>query len=254
MRQEKRERHAKILATLGEEPSVRVAALAHQLGVSTETIRRDFEELTRTGLISRTYGGAVRKLGADTHSAAEHQKLLLAERQRIAKAAVDEVADARILLIGSGATAVMVAQQIAARLKHITVVTHSFAVAAAAGVNHLVEVMMIPGLYHSAKASTTGGHAIVFLQNLYADWVILGASGLTEDGPNDAMPEIAAVNVAMLSRAARCLIAADQSKFNQPFSTRFADWSQISTLVTDAAPPTGLRKTLESNHVKLLVA
>ncbi|MDE1895872.1 MAG: DeoR/GlpR transcriptional regulator [Rhodospirillales bacterium] len=254
MRQEKRERHAKILAMLGDASSVRVAGLAHQLGVSTETIRRDFEELTRAGLLSRTYGGAVRKLGADTHNAAGHKELLLAERQRIAKATVDEVADARILLIGSGATAVHIARQIAARLKDITVVTHSFAVAAAVGVNHLVEVMMIPGLYHSAKASTTGGHAIVFLQSLYADCVILGASGLTEDGPNDALPEIAAVNAAMLSRAARCVIAADQSKFNQPFSTRFADWPQVSTLVTDAAPPAGLRKTLESNHVKLLLA
>ena len=254
MRQEKRERHAKILATLGEASSVRVAGLAHQLGVSTETIRRDFEELTRAGLISRTYGGAVQKLGADPHSAAERKELLLAERQRIAKATVDEVAGARILLIGSGTTAVLVARQIAARLKDITVVTHSFAVAAAVGVNHLVEVMMIPGLYHSTKASTTGGHAIVFLQSLYADCVILGASGLTGDGPSHALPEIAAVNAAMLSRAARCVIAADQSKFNQPFSTRFADWPQVNTLVTDAPPPAELRKTLESNRVKLLVA
>ncbi|MDE2318609.1 MAG: DeoR/GlpR transcriptional regulator [Rhodospirillales bacterium] len=252
MRQEKRERHAKILATLNDASSVRVAGLAHQLGVSTETIRRDFEEMTRAGLLSRTYGGAVRTLSA--HAQAERQSLLQAERQRIAEATVDEVAGARILLIGSGATAVLVARQIAARLKDITVVTHSFAVAAAVGVNHLVEVMMIPGLYHAAKASTTGGHAIVFLQSLYADCVILGASGMTGDGPSHALPEIAAVNTAMMGRAARCVIAADQSKFNQPFSTRFADWPQVSTLVTDAPPPAELRKTLENNRVKLLVA
>ncbi|MBU6419848.1 MAG: DeoR/GlpR family DNA-binding transcription regulator [Proteobacteria bacterium] len=254
MRQEKRERHTKILTALSGASSVRVAELARQFGVSTETIRRDFDELTRGGQLSRTYGGAVRTLDSRHHGEAERQSILLAERQRIAKATVDEVADARILLIGCGATAVQVARQVAARLKDITVVTHSFAVAAAVGVNHLVEVMMIPGLYHPAKASTTGGHAIVFLQSLYADYVILGASGVTQDGPGDSLPEIAAVNTAMMSRAARCVIAADQSKFNLSSSTRYADWPQVSTFVTDAAPPAELQKTLESNRVKLLVA
>ena len=254
MKQEKRERHAKILATLNAASSVRVAELAYQLGVSTETIRRDFDEMTRAGQLSRTYGGAVRALSAEPHAQAQPRGPLLAERQRIAKATVDAVADARILLIGSGETAVHVARQIALRMKDITVVTHSFAVAAAVGENHRIEVMMIPGRYHPAKASTTGGHAIVFLQSLYADCVILGASGLTGDGPSHALPEIAAVNTAMLNRAARCLVVADQSKFDQPFSTRFADWPQVSTLVTDAPPPAGLRKTLETNRVKLLVA
>lgn len=188
------------------------------------------------------------------HTAAEPDEMLLAERQRIAEATLNEVADARVLLIGSGETAVLVARQIAARLKDITVVTHCFAVATALGANPLVEVMMIPGLYHSVETSTTGGHAVVFLQSLYADCVILGASGLTGDGPSHAVPEIAAVNMAMLGRAARCVIAADQSKFNQNFATRFADWPQVSTLVTGAVPPDGLRKTLETNRVKLLVA
>lgn len=253
MRQEKRERQTKILAALGGTSSLRVAELAQQLNVSTETIRRDFDELTRAGMLNRTYGGAVRALSTETNDAAERHSLRLAERQRIAQATVEQVANARILLIGSGSTAMHVAQQIAARLRDIMVVTHSFGVAAALGTNSSIKVMMIPGMYHPGEASTTGGHAIVFLQSLYADYVILGASGLTEDGPSDAIPEIAAVNTAMLARAAKCIVAADQSKFNLLFATRFAGWPQVNTLVTDAPPPGGLRRALESNRVRLLV-
>jgi DeoR/GlpR family transcriptional regulator of sugar metabolism len=253
MRREKRERQARILAALSNASSLRVADLAHQLNVSTETIRRDFDELTRAGLLNRTYGGAVRALSTEASNAFERHGRHLAERQRIAQATVEQVADARILLIGSGATAVHVAQQIAARLRNIMVITHSFSVAAALGANNSVKVMMIPGLYHPGETSTTGGHAIVFLQSLYADYVILGASGLTGDGPSDALPEIAAVNTAMLGRAAKCVVAADQSKFNLLFATRYAGWHQVNMLVTDGRPPGELRRALENHRVRLLV-
>lgn len=242
------------MAALSSASSLRVAELAHKLSVSTETIRRDFDELTRAGLLNRTYGGAVRALRKEAEEIANQHNLRLAERQRIAQATAAQVADARILLIGSGATATHVAREIAAKLKDIMVVTHSFSVAAALGANNSIKVMVIPGLYHPAEASTTGGHAIVFLQSLYADYVILGASGLTEDGPSDALPEIAAVNTAMLGRAAKCIVAADQGKFNLLFATRYAGWPQVNMLVTDAPPPAGLRRSLENHRVRLLVA
>ncbi len=252
MRQQKRERHGKILAALGLASNLRVTDLARQLGVSTETIRRDFDELTHAGMLNRTYGGAVSSLGASNTTAAK-QDLFHAERQRIAEATVTQVADARILLIGSGATTVRVAQQIAAQLKNITVVTHAFGVAQALANNGTIEVMMIPGLYHPEEASTTGGHAIVFLQSLYVDYVILGASGLTGDGPGSAVPEIAAVNAAMLGRAEKCIVTADRSAFNLHYATRYADWPRVSKLVTDAQPPPALLNTLRKSQVELLV-
>ena len=38
--------------------AVRISALAEEFQVTTETIRRDLDELSARGLISRTYGGA----------------------------------------------------------------------------------------------------------------------------------------------------------------------------------------------------
>ena len=52
-------RHDRILSAFGANPSLRVNRLAEELGVSTETIRRDLAELDRVGRLSRTYGGAV---------------------------------------------------------------------------------------------------------------------------------------------------------------------------------------------------
>ena len=47
-----------ILSILKLEGAVRIAALADTFGVTTETARRDLDELTRLGLVMRTYGGA----------------------------------------------------------------------------------------------------------------------------------------------------------------------------------------------------
>ena len=54
----KAQRHRSILAALSTDPTVRISSLAASFGVSSETVRRDIEELSRQGAVRRTYGGA----------------------------------------------------------------------------------------------------------------------------------------------------------------------------------------------------
>ena len=62
----KSERQARILGELRASPAIRISALAGEFGVSTETIRRDLDELSQQGMLSRTYGGAAaRPFGAE---------------------------------------------------------------------------------------------------------------------------------------------------------------------------------------------
>ena len=53
-------RQQRIIDALTSVPTLRLNELVETLGVSSETIRRDLRELDERGLISRTYGGAVR--------------------------------------------------------------------------------------------------------------------------------------------------------------------------------------------------
>src|SRR6185295_10521104 len=50
------ERHEEILALLRHEGTVRIATLARTFAVTTETARRDLDELAVRGAIMRTYG------------------------------------------------------------------------------------------------------------------------------------------------------------------------------------------------------
>ncbi len=253
MKRAKSSRQSQILAELDSSPSLRVAELARRLDVSTETIRRDLDELTDQGLLNRTYGGAVRPLSSEP-SVTERHRLFVEERQRMARTALKVIGDGRVLMIGSGATTVHVARRIAVEMKNITVITHSFGVATVLAYNPTIKVLMLPGEYQADEGATVGAHAISFLGNFHADYAITGASGLAADGPSEALLECGAVYTAMISRAAKCVVVADHSKFDAVFPSRYAAWRQIAALVTDVMPGEGLAKTLAASKVEILTS
>ena len=80
LRPGKLQRRERIVAELRANPTVRVAALAHAFGVSTETVRRDLDALCESGLVSRTYGGAASATTGVEPSLAERQRELTGER------------------------------------------------------------------------------------------------------------------------------------------------------------------------------
>ena len=252
MKKPKSVRQERILTELNQAPSLRVAELARRLDVSTETIRRDLDEMTEQGLLNRTYGGAVRSLSTEP-SVTERHTLFVTERERIARAAVQILKGAQVLMIGSGSTTVHTARRIAVEMKNITVLTHSFGVATVLSINPTIKVVMLPGDYHATEGATVGAHAVSFLNSFYADFAILGASGLGPDGPSDALLECGAVYTAMVSRAACSVIVADHSKHDRLFPARYAPWRDITNVVTDQAPGDKLRESLNSNGVKLTV-
>jgi DeoR/GlpR family transcriptional regulator of sugar metabolism len=249
----KSNRQARILAELDNTPSLRVAELAQKLGVSTETIRRDLDALTGQGLLNRTYGGAIRPLSTEP-PVQERQALFIAERARIAAATLPLISTAKVLIISSGATTVHVARHIAASMKELTVIAHSFAVAKALSVNPGIKILMLPGNYNAEEDTMLGAHTVAFLNQLHADAAILGASGLAGDGPSDALLETGAVYTAMMARAVKTILVADHSKFPLLYPARYAAWRQISDLVTDRPPSGGLAAALQENGVVITCA
>lgn len=232
---------------------MRVRALAEALEVTTETIRRDLDELTEKDLISRTYGGAMLRQPREPALSDRHNEMPR-ERQAIARAACDLFRDARTLMIGSGATTTHLARRIAYEINNITVITHSFGVATALAFNPTIDVIMAPGLYHAGEGAMHGAQTVRFLSDFSVDWAILGASGLSSDGPSDALIEAADVYASMMQRAERRMIVADHGKFDRLSTARYARWSDIDALVTDRKPGGPLASAIEQGGVDLRLA
>ncbi|WP_068113930.1 DeoR/GlpR family DNA-binding transcription regulator [Tropicimonas marinistellae] len=253
MSTKKEKRHKAILEHLTAEPTMRVRALSEALEVTTETIRRDLDELTELGLISRTYGGAMLRQPREPALSHRHDEMR-AEREAIARAACKRFRGARTLMIGSGATTIHVAHRIVYDLNNVTVITHSFGVATALSFNPTISVVMAPGLYHSGEGAMHGAQTVRFLSDLSADWAIVGASGLSPDGPSDALIEAADVYSTMLRQVARRMVVADHTKFDRLSTARYARWSHIDTLVTDKPPVGPLANALSDGEVEVLLA
>ena len=106
-----------IMTELALSPSVRTSELAMQLGVSAETVRRDIEELTRRGLVSRTYGGATGlQLGLQP-GFQDRDATAVQERDAIARMAVQMVKPGDVLMIDSGSTTAHFARALASRFR-----------------------------------------------------------------------------------------------------------------------------------------
>ena len=253
MSRKKIARHKEIIDELTINPSMRVSELAKTLKVTTETIRRDLEELAEQNLISRTYGGALLRQAAEPVLNERH-KANLAERTAIAKKAAPMLKGAKVLMIGSGVTTVEVAKRIAYEMNNITVITHAFGVATVLSFNPTIKVIMAPGIYHGEEGATHGSQTCQFLSDYTADWAILGASSLAPTGPADALTDAADVYKQMIRQSANNMVVADHSKFDRMATARYARWNEIDHLVTDRQPSGPLKKALSDDKVGLIEA
>jgi DeoR/GlpR family transcriptional regulator of sugar metabolism len=133
--QAKKLRQESIVAELRASPAIRIAELAIKNSVSTETIRRDLDELSAEGLINRTYGGATGAPFASEPLLDDRYRANVNQRTAMAKATALLVNNGDSLMIDAGATTIYVARRLAAELTDVTVITNSFGVATALAAN-----------------------------------------------------------------------------------------------------------------------
>ena len=248
------DRFERIMAALRVGSSVRIAELAARFGVSTETVRRDLDELSRLGLVDRTYGGAAPAISFHELAVDERARERVDERRRIGACAAALIEDGDVLMIDSGSTTVHFAQQLAAAAPRITVLTNSLGVALALGPLTETRVVLCPGDYHVHEGGVFGLETTAFLQRFRATKAIIGASGLTAEGPVELDSTAAWVKRAMIERAARRYLLIDESKLDTPSIETVCPLDRIDAVVTSAVPPAALGDALDRAGVEVHVA
>jgi DeoR/GlpR family transcriptional regulator of sugar metabolism len=254
MRLRKLQRRERIIAELRANPTVRVAALARAFGVSTETVRRDLDELSDGGLVSRTYGGAALPAIGVEPSLGERQRTFTRERERIARLAFELLAPREVIMIDCGSTTGHFARRLAIEPLPLTVVTNSLGIASTLGANPALRVVVCPGDYAAAEGGTFGPETLAFLRRFRADKALIGAGGLTAEGPTDVDSGAAWVKRLMLERAHRGILLVDHSKFEQPRHEIICALAELDDLVSDDPPPRALADAIALAEVTLHVA
>jgi len=251
----KARRQQQIVAELANSPPVRISELAERFGVSTETARRDIEELSQRGVIDRTYGGAVTRYIGFQPAVSERDRHAVAERSRIGRAAAALVKPGDVVMIDSGSTTTQFARALASMLPGpITVLTNSIPVATTLVDIPSVRVIMCPGDLNGRERGIYGTDTVGFISRYHADLCFIGASGLTADGPTDVESRACSVKRAMVDRASKTMLLVDSSKFDQKHLEVVCPLARVSGIITDAAPGKELAGAIKRVGTMLKIA
>ncbi|SNT10720.1 transcriptional regulator, DeoR family [Micrococcales bacterium KH10] len=249
------ERHHKIIELARADGRVDVAASAALFDVSGETIRRDLTTLERRGLLRRVHGGAipVDRIAIEP-TLADRERSYLAEKERIANAAILELDDAATVLIDAGTTTA----RFAALLPHdreLTVVTHALPVASALAGRPNLALHLIGGIVRGRTLAAVGPWANRELEDLQADIAFLGTNGVsTERGLTTPDVTEAAVKEAIVAAARRVVVIADHSKVGRDEFVSFAPIDAVDTLITDSDVDDELATEIETAGVQVIRA
>ena len=252
-RMNKRERRDQILLELRLAPHVRVADLAERLGVTTETIRRDIDELGQAGLLDRSFGGASARAPGTYRGLDERSRQRADERRRLAAHAAAQIDTGTSLMIDAGSTTVAFARALAATGWCATAVTNSIPVATILGSVAGAKVILAPGEYRDGEAAVIGTETCEFLSRFNVEACYLGAAGLSQTGATEIVDGFAPIKRTMRAQSQSVNFLIDSSKFGQTHLLTVAAPSEVGHLFTDAPPQKDLAAVLRGAGTEIFI-
>jgi DeoR/GlpR family transcriptional regulator of sugar metabolism len=227
------ERQAAIVELLRLRGRVLANDLGVELGVSSDTIRRDLRELDELGLVRRVHGGALPRTGDAAPFAARTRRAPEAKAS-IARRAAEIIADGQVVILDGGTTTVEVARALRPDLR-ATIITTSPPVAVALSDHRGIEIAVIGGSLRRDALVAVGAETVDALRMIRADVVMLGVCGLhPKVGVTANDLEEAQVKRAMIESAAAVVALADHDKLGTAMPVVVAPIDVITALITDS--------------------
>lgn len=247
-------RQRSLLDAVRQKGTVSVEALAVQLGVTPQTVRRDVKLMEEARLLARYHGGVGLPSSVKNIDYHQRQELNSDAKRRIASAVAAQVPNGYSLLINIGTTT----EEVARALAHhhgLHVVTNNLNVAAILADNIDCEVIVAGGVVRGRDRGIVGEATIDFIRQFKVDIGIIGISSIDEDGSlRDFDAREVKVAQAIIEQSREVWLVADRDKFGRKALVRMADLAQVDVLFTDAAPPAAFKRVLQQAKVRLVVA
>ncbi len=253
----KERRKRKILDLIEQEDQVHIPELARMFEVSEMTIRRDLEELDQIGVIQRIHGGA---LAVDTVGKKNEPPIVersheqADEKRIIAKKIASMVKDGEKIFLGSGTTALAIAEELRHH-KNLTVLTNAITIVNALIPAKQITLIVLGGFLRRAEMSMIGHFTQAALEDLQVDKVIIGIRGIhLEHGlSSDNLQELL-TDQAILKISQKVIVAADHTKFGHIAAIRTAPITAATQIVTDHQAPVNMIQEIEDLGVEVITA
>ena len=172
-------RQTKLLDIVNREQKISVTELAHRLGVSEVTIRKDLTSLEQKGLLHREHGFAVMSATDDVL----HQLSFNYERkQRIAVMAAKTIKSGETVMLGDGACCTLLAEEIVLHKSDVTIITNSAFLASFVRKYPNAHVILLGGEYQNDAQVLVGPLIKDYAARFSVDKLFVSPDGFNEKG------------------------------------------------------------------------
>lgn len=245
-------REEEIISIVSENKKIEVNELADLLKVSQVTIRKDLDKLETRGLLHRQHGFAVLNNQNDINYRLAYNYDL---KLKIAKKAAAMVKDGETVMIESGSTCTLLAEQLAFHKNDITIVTNSCFIASYVRKAESVKVILLGGEYQKDSQVNVGPLVKKIVNEFFIDKLFVGIDGFSKDRgfTGSDVTRCDTANT-MMKAAGQTIVLTDSSKFLQNGVVAEFDFDDIAIVYTDEGIEPEKRKFLERKNIRVLTA
>lgn len=246
------ERQSRIIKLVNQYQKIEVSRLAEILNVSQVTIRKDLDFLESEGLLSREHGYALIKNANDINT---RLTINYETKLKIAIKAAEMVNNGETVMLESGSTCALMAEELAKIKKDVTIITNSAYIAIRVRDLPLRKVILLGGEYQKEYQGMVGPLIRKCAREFYVDKFFVGTDGFI---PNagftcDDLMRVETMKY-MANSANRMIILADSSKFEQKGVVIQSTFDEIDTVCTDPGISEEALNILKKNNIKVEIA
>jgi len=245
-------RKKRILEVLSEHEFVNLQEIVKEFKVSEMTVRRDFTELEKKGLLIRKYGGAVRTEAVENmfsfNRRIERNSKL---KEAICQKAANLIEDDDIIFIDCGTTLFRLTHFI--KKKRIRVITNSLPVVSELINCPTVKISFVGGDIVKDRQASYGRIAEQNIATYRAKKAFLGADGISlKHGLSSYDEQEAMVTKKMAEQSQTVFLLCDSSKIEKDSFFHFAPMDLVHYLITDSFSDAELQKAYNRTGVQII--
>jgi len=235
-------RHQAIVALLISHKSLTTEALAVELQVSKETIRRDLSELQTQGKVLRNHGRA-KYIHRENQDSGDPFHIRLkshyAHKADVAREALSWIEEGMIIALDASSTCWYLARQLPDINLHVF--TNSHPICQELGKREHIQLISSGGQLERKYGCYVNPSLISQLKPLDIDLFIFSCEGIDSSGALwDSNATNADFKSTLLKRASQSLLLIDKSKFNRSGEARIGHLDDVTHIISDE-PQTFIR-------------
>ncbi len=252
------ERKKIILETLEQKQKVTVRSLSSTFQVSTETIRRDLDDLESQGKLKKVHGGAIKiSFQGQEPPHKQREKIHLEEKIEIGRAASNLVKDNEIIALDVGTTTMQLIPYLKDK-NNLTIVVNSVP-----ALNLLLEyknnnmfsgkVIYLGGEVNPYQMSSFGPVTEKILNEFYFDKAFIAVGGISlEHGLTGYDIHEGSLSKKIIEHSKEVIVVADHSKVGVRNFYKIADMEHIHVIVCDKEAPNEWKNELDHHDITWL--